>query len=75
MQRTGGSGYGPEHYFVDTTRRSADPQRHYELRIAADLMACMRDEWAMAVHLLAIDNDCQRTGAEFEMTDWEFLIE
>jgi hypothetical protein len=64
MQRPGVAVAAPEHYFVDTTRRSADPQRHDESRIAADLIAGMRDEWGLAVRLLAIDNDRQRTGAD-----------
>jgi hypothetical protein len=65
----------PESYFVETLRRSGDPRRHNEIRVAAQLMRCMLEMWGVGVRLLAIEDGWQQVGLEFAIHDWAIPTE
>ena len=65
----------PESYFVETLRRSGDPGRHNEIRVAAQLIRCMLEIWGVQVRLLAIEDGWQQVGLDFAIRDWAIPAE
>ncbi len=65
----------PETYFRETLRRSTHSRRHNEIRKAASMIKCMREEWDLKIRLLAIADDWQSEGIRFGIEEWKVPVE